>query len=260
MRTLEHLRQIPCRHCGKEFRQEFNNRYCSDECRKAKWNAYNSSMRKAITKAKVITRTCAVCQSQFSFTPLRGTTSRKFCSPECRNKSGMQQFVVRNLSREQCRIEGCEQKATRVREGLCEKHYMRKRRHGGTHILRARTTKHNYQGYVFLREKHPLTRSDGLVAEHRKVAYDQHSGVCPPCHWCGDALSWRDAVVDHLNEIKHDNDPRNLAVCCNHCNRMRGCLDGFAKRLTRIGALRYIELLRKRLNTQLLACTRDKAG
>lgn len=54
-------------------------------------------------------------------------------------------------------------------------------------------------GYVDVWEPdHPLARSDGYVAEHRKVAWD------------AEILTHVDDHVHHINGIKTDNRPENL--------------------------------------------------
>lgn len=225
MKTLESKRQVKCWNCEQEFRQEFGAQYCSDDCRKAKWNKHTSSRRRAATAAMLVVKACGECGNEFSFVPLRGKTSRKYCSKKCCAAASMRNFKERNARLETCRVDGCDGKANRTGQGLCELHYMRKRRHGSTGKLRARDRKHNYQGYVFLRNAtHPMSRSDGLVAEHRMVVYDKHHGTCPPCHWCGESLEWPDAVADHLNERKDDNRIDNVVVSCNGCNRARGAM------------------------------------
>jgi len=78
---------------------------------------------------------------------------------------------------------------------------------------------------------HPLTHSGGSVYEHRKVVFDK-VGVGPhPCYWCGKILEWSDIVVDHLNEVKDDNRFENLVISCNPCNRARGGMLDFIKRM-----------------------------
>jgi hypothetical protein len=78
---------------------------------------------------------------------------------------------------------------------------------------------------------HPLANDVGDVYHHRLVAYADRHGICGPCHWCGVALDWPEAVIDHLNEDKADNRPENLVVACNDCNRGRGAILSFLWRL-----------------------------
>lgn len=124
-----------------------------------------------------------------------------------------------------CSVHKCNAESRSRNAGLCEKHYGRMRRNGN---LDARDPLHCYvtqAGYVILRRpNHPLADSDGRVAEHRVVAFDAYAGICPNCFWCDTNLSWDDAVVDHLDENKQNNVPRNLVVSCNRCNRSRGAM------------------------------------
>ena len=74
---------------------------------------------------------------------------------------------------------------------------------------------------------HPLARR-GKVAEHRKVLYDAIGPGPHPCYWrhlsgCGnDSLTWDDGThginVDHLDEVRLNNDLDNLVVSCRSCN------------------------------------------
>ena len=87
-------------------------------------------------------------------------------------------------------------------------------------------------GYVkVLRPGHPLADKQGHVYEHRLVAYDRLAGAMPACFWCGASLKWAETVVDHLNENKADNAPPNLVCSCNDCNRARGALVPFVRRM-----------------------------
>jgi hypothetical protein len=70
--------------------------------------------------------------------------------------------------------------------------------------------------------KHPLADSTGYVWEHRKIVYDRIGDVVPPCELCGKILSWTNAVVDHIDEVKWNNDPNNLRPLCHGCNTWRG--------------------------------------
>ena len=65
MKTIEHKRQIPCRHCGNTFRSEFGARYCSDGCRRRRHlDDGNAAKRKA--NAMTIERHCEHCKNPFS--------------------------------------------------------------------------------------------------------------------------------------------------------------------------------------------------
>jgi 5-methylcytosine-specific restriction endonuclease McrA len=123
-----------------------------------------------------------------------------------------------------CSVDGCQERATRVKAGLCEACYCRKRRTGST-AKRVPTYQWKTGKYVKTKvDSHPLADNGGVVYVHRLVVYELHDGVCQPCHWCGVSLEWGTAVVDHLNENKQDNREENLVVSCNNCNRARGAM------------------------------------
>lgn len=130
-----------------------------------------------------------------------------------------------------CQVHKCAAPATRVGAGLCEAHYKRVRRLG-TFDLTPRVELMVKGGYLIVKdEAHPLTQANGWVAQHRAVAYQKYGEGPHPCHWCGAVHEWSDLVVDHLNEQKADNAPGNLVVACNPCNRMRGGMIPFIRRM-----------------------------
>jgi hypothetical protein len=121
-------------------------------------------------------------------------------------------------------------------------HYGRNRRgvpdQSKTHAYRYTTQ----TGYVVLLDAHhPLAMKDGRVHEHRAVAYKAHEGQCPSCFWCAARLTWPDAVIDHLDEDKKNNEPANLVVACNPCNRARGAMLPFIAGLTEKSLQVFIE-------------------
>jgi len=143
-----------------------------------------------------------------------------------------------------CKVAKCGQVARGRNTPLCEKHYGRVRR--GADLEKDRVALNFYirkEGYRILskQEGHPLADSDGRVAEHRMVLYEASGGVCPPCSWCGKPLAWDTLVVDHLNEQKADNRPENLKGSCNPCNRARGAVLDFIKRLTPEGFVEFVK-------------------
>lgn len=175
-----------------------------------------------------VTISCKNCGKDFSFRPWAGQR-RLHCSKECRVKYQVSQRA--NLPT--CSVEGC---ASRVRSSgtpLCEKHYGRKRR--GVPVALPRNIKGRYvtaAGYIkLLVPGHPMADSNNHAFEHRVVSYDRAKGNQPQCHWCGKALVWASTVVDHLNEIKSDNRPSNLVNSCNDCNRARGAIVPFIRRM-----------------------------
>lgn len=140
--------------------------------------------------------------------------------------------IRRNGAAGKCNIEGCDAPAIRRQGTQCEMHYYRARRTGTTNILKPSYRHITSAGYINIKDAgHPLAGINGWVYEHRAVLYlklgpeDQH------CFWCDEALKWANLVVDHLNEDKSDNHPDNLVAACNNCNRARGSLIPFLKRL-----------------------------
>ena len=121
-----------------------------------------------------------------------------------------------------CAVTGCQSKANRVGAGLCEKHYMRVRRHGSTDIKRPKDLYIHTGGYIIVRaEGHPLSKRN-VVYEHRKVYYDAN-GVGPfSCYHCGVTVTWKDMHVDHLSGVVTDNRLCNLVASCPRCNQWRG--------------------------------------
>lgn len=55
--------------------------------------------------------------------------------------------------------------------------------------------------------------------------YRQHVG-CPPCHWCDDPLTPRNATIDHIHAIGLGGPDRldNVVPACTTCNQIR-CVD-----------------------------------
>lgn len=149
----------------------------------------------------VRTKDCPTCGNTFSYEVGKGK-DRKHCSKQCRLRHKGRSF--RNILK------------------------LRNPRVPRTPTYTYRTG----AGYIKVyRPGHPLAASDGTVFEHRHVAYERHGGECPACYWCNARLSWATAVVDHLNEAKSDNRPDNLVVACNDCNRARGAMLPFLRRV-----------------------------
>lgn len=88
-----------------------------------------------------------------------------------------------------------------------------------------------------------MADSNGHAFEHRVVAYDRAQGSEPCCYWCGKLLDWPSTVVDHLNEIKADNRQENLVEACNDCNRARGAMVPFVKRMRQGAIAKFIDTI-----------------
>lgn len=176
------------------------------------------------------TKTCPECGEHFSY-EIRKGSDRKHCSAVCREKLKKRNAAAKAALLGPCAIEGCTGKATRKAQH-CEKHYIRIRRTGVATLRHAEGRYTTAAGYIkLLDQTHPLSDSKGHVYEHRHVAYVEHKGTCPDCFWCGTTLQWQWAVVDHLDERKDNNEPSNLVVSCNDCNRSRGAMLPFLRRM-----------------------------
>lgn len=132
-------------------------------------------------------------------------------------------FSVRVDNGGKCSVIGCE-KAPRSRTSPhCEMHYGRLRQHGSLDLPDRPALRHSH-GYILTYEpSHPLRRpSSPRVYEHRAIFFAAHGDGPFQCHVCGKAVTWDDMHVDHLNEVKDDNRPENLAPACDVCNPWRG--------------------------------------
>lgn len=111
-------------------------------------------------------------------------------------------------------------------------HYSRLRRTGdagsASRIRGARGAGHiNEYGYrVLCAPDHPLAGVQGKVLEHRAVLFDAIGPGPHPCHWCERLLPWSGGAgvginVDHLDEVRLNNELSNLVVSCLDCNTKR---------------------------------------
>lgn len=183
-------------------------------------------------------RKCSVCSKVFKYENGRGKHSKQFCSLDC--KSFRKKELAKKYSNNKkqnsdfCKITGCRGKATR-KDNVCENHYCKMRRTGSyAGLIRSQKAVHgNYIRMVGNgASQHPMaSKNSKMLYEHRMVAYDSREGKCEDCFWCGKELTWSSCVIDHLNELKHDNSPENLLISCRHCNRARGALLGFVRRM-----------------------------
>ena len=217
-----------CPWCGEHFSYETpvgrNKTYCSETCRE---------------RHKVYRR-----------------KTDPSCSSECASEGCNNLAVTRRLCQKcytaerkrtagECQVHKCHNPALRDDGTLCEKHYYRVRR-TGTHEKRKPLERY-LTGAGYSRVKapgHPLAAKDGTVFEHRLVKYRALGEGNHPCFWCGELVSWSDAVVDHLNEVKDDNRPENLVYSCNNCNRARGAVLPFIERLSEQSLDAFIEQAR----------------
>lgn len=48
------------------------------------------------------------------------------------------------------------------------------------------------------------------------------AGVTTPCHWCGVAMTWEAATVDHEPPLAEGGRSRRAVLACDPCNQRRG--------------------------------------
>jgi hypothetical protein len=190
------------------------------------------------------TKICPICGKHFSYEIASGN-DRVYCWKKCYEIAHKRKQIERLSLLPECKTEGCNNKATRVGHGVCESCYYRIRRNGNA---QKRVPSYRYitgAGYIkLLKPEHPLADSSGDVYEHRMIVYDILKGSMPACYWCGTALEWSTAVIDHLNENKKDNDKQNLVVSCNNCNRSRGAMLPMIKNLREEALETFINQIR----------------
>lgn len=124
-----------------------------------------------------------------------------------------------------CSVDGCGEKANRVSYGLCEKHYMRVRRHGDTDLMTRRKDGGliHSGGYILKHAPdHPLAGNCSRVYAHRIAYYDAHGAGPFDCHHCGKVVDWSFMHIDHLDDDPTNNDLANLVASCPVCNQARG--------------------------------------
>lgn len=136
-----------------------------------------------------------------------------------------------------CSVMGCKRKIRSKKSGLCEMHYYRVRRTGVTYIKeKERKPIAHTGGYVLIyAPSHPMAKKSRAY-EHRVVYYNKHGEGPFVCVWCGKIVYWDDLHIDHLNDIKTDNDIANLAASCPTCNLARG-MDKMTKTHQRKGRM-----------------------
>lgn len=176
-------------------------------------------------------RICLICGTEFRYGIGKGN-DRKHCSPECRVKHQMKLRAERFEKLPICKGPDCTNKATRISYGLCEQCYYRLRRNGNTDRRKIKGRYIVGSGYIkILMPNHSLAEKGGHIYEHRMVLYDKYGSDIQECFWCGKSLIWKNIKCDHLDENKQNNKPENLAISCNECNRARGAMLPFIKRM-----------------------------
>lgn len=130
-----------------------------------------------------------------------------------------------------CTIDGCG--GVYLAKGMCSRHYARIKRNGDLAVRKGGPRRRD--GHVVVHDsgrravytpEHVLSRSSGLVAEHRLVLFDAIGYGPHRCHWCEKWVNWGWPMscrldVDHLDWDPSNNDLSNLVASCNPCNSMR---------------------------------------
>lgn len=177
---------------------------------------------------------CHICDKLFKVDIERGC-DRKYCSSDCSEIALKKRAEERIARAPRCTVPGCNNYAKRSKDTYCEKHYGRLRRNGNLKGPEPRLELVKHQSGYMLKHApdHPLAQKYGFVPEHRLVMYEKLGDQDHfNCHWCDAVLNgWDDVVIDHLNEDKADNNPDNLVISCNTCNRIRGSFIGFLRRV-----------------------------
>ena len=132
------------------------------------------------------------------------------------------------MAKPTCTIDGCEKPLRSSGATLCGMHYHRQYRHGSVHANLQSIRTGTPREYRLISAKgHPLAGVNGRAYEHRVVLFDSIGPGEHECHWCGESVAWgrrgdqRLLVVDHLNNKKGDNRPKNLVPSCVSCNTAR---------------------------------------
>ena len=85
-----------CKQCGKEFvQQHFNEKYCSDECRRVYLKGYYQEYFKQHRVNHIVNSTCIVCGKAIS-----GRSNKKYCSKQCANL-GFWQRKLEHMAQQQ---------------------------------------------------------------------------------------------------------------------------------------------------------------
>lgn len=128
--------------------------------------------------ARLRTKTCIGCATTFHYEIGRGK-DRCFCTKRCMQADCLKRRKDRKDSLPPCTIPDCTARATRVGDGLCELHYMRKRRHGSPEIVLV--DKNIYQACVYCGKKGKTKYCSGRC----KSRYMRGNPLTATCRVCG---------------------------------------------------------------------------
>lgn len=133
-----------------------------------------------------------------------------------------------------CAVPDCPAES-RSNIGYCVKHYARWKRHGDPLVCLVprppEQERLGSNGYLKCRRpEHPTADGKGETYVHRYVLYEKIGPGWHPCYFCGRLVSWdrrypgdEDGLtVEHIDHVKTNNDPVNLAPCCGYCNLQEG--------------------------------------
>lgn len=168
---------------------------------------------------------CLECKGPFEYLSAGSGSRREYCSDFCRGKARHRNAKAKPL----CIIEGCGN-CRAYRSGLCNTHYYKLRRSGNLDYRKTVSRSLASTGYILLRRTdHPLSSSNGMLFEHRKVLFDSIGYGPHKCFWCGRQVNWTKGratkgslVPDHLDGDKANNSLSNLVPSCSPCNFVRG--------------------------------------
>lgn len=189
---------VPCTACGAMLvrrasdyaRAKTGRIFCDSKCMKR----VGAKPRKGTNKI------CPICTTEF-YSPPGAATSKDVCSVPCANA-----WMRRHRIQKNCDHCGAEFEA---RRSAPDQRFCKAKCRDAARFLRPTGEIHNgkpkvmdIHGYIKIWEPgHPNSYGDGWVAEHRFVA---SATIGRPI--------WPDEHVHHINGIKNDNRPENLAV------------------------------------------------
>lgn len=130
---------------------------------------------------------CLVCEAVFR----PGDNEQKMCSKKCAD-------IAAKLSPRVCELCAVEFQPTTSKAKFCSRACAAK----ASGLAKRKGPLRTAKGYVLLYEpEHPMAMRTGYLLEHRKVAAEYAGRMLHP---------WE--VVHHINEVKDDNRPENLAI------------------------------------------------